>query len=365
MTRAAATAAIPESFVRLTELDAAWAEPTPGVRLDAVRRAARALHDRLTALGPAVSVRTWDMGTAPYPVRFGLDGAARSRLPFLFIKNRMQLVQVEVGGKTTTVLVNPTDALRVPNTPYFKRLVGVFGATLGKQIVARSVHGTPAKALAEWGVAPDAVDYVTFDHLHTQDVRGLVGPGGLLPRAKLVAQRAELDTFAHPHPMHRDWYQPEGLDDVAPERIIALAGDYLLGPGLAVVRTPGHTLGNHSPVVMTDRGLWTISENGICVDAYAPEASRIRGVAGHARAASVEVVLNANTREDSLDQYTSMVLEKTLADPCPDRPEFPQHFSSSELVAHPLAPGLKPTYSHGAIVHGTVRTGSVATFRAA
>jgi len=355
----------PDSLVRLTELDAAWAEPTPGVRLDAVRRATRALHDRVTAAGPAVCVRTADMGTAPYPVRFGLDGMARSRLPFLFIKNRMQLVQVDTGGRTLTVLVNPTDAARSANTPYFKRLVAVFGETLGKQIVARSVHGTPAAALAAWGLAPDAVDYVTFDHLHTQDLRGLLGPGGVLPRARLIAQRAELDTFAHPHPLQRDWYQPEGLDGIEPGRIIAIDGDYLIGPGLAVVRTPGHTRGNHSPVVMTERGLWTISENGICVDAYAPESSRIRGVAGHARASGVEVVLNANTREDSLDQYTSMVLEKTLADPCPDRPEYPQHFSSSELIAHPLAPGLKPTYSHGAITHGQVRTAAAAGTRAA
>jgi hypothetical protein len=355
------TTATPEAFVRLPELDAAWAEPTPGVRLAAVRRATRTLHDRLTAAGPAACVRTWDMGTAPYPTRFGLEGMARSPLPFLFIKNRMQLVQVEHAGRITNVLVNPTDAARVPNTPYFKRLVGVFGDRFGKAIVARSVHGTPAQALAAWGISPDAIDYVTFDHLHTQDLRGLLGPGGVLPRARLIAQKAELDTFASPHPLQLDWYQPDGLDGIAADRIIAVDGDYLIGPGLAIVRTPGHTRGNHSPVVMTDRGLWTISENGICVDAYAPEASKIGGVKASARQQQVEVVLNSNTREDSLDQYTSMVLEKTLADPCPDRPEFPQHFPSSELVAHPLAPGLKPTYSHKAITHGQVRAATASS----
>jgi hypothetical protein len=353
-------ATIPESLVRLAELDGAWREPSPGVRLDAVRRAARAMHDRLTALGPARAVRTADMGTAPYPVRFGLDGTARTRLPFLFIRNRMQLVQVAAGGATITVLVNPTDAARVPSTPYFARLVARFGP-LARPIVERSVHGTPAEALAAWGVAPEAVDYVTFDHLHTQDLRGLLGPGGVLPRARLLVQRAELDTFEHMHPLQRDWYQVDGLTGIAADRIIALDGDYLIGAGLAVVRTPGHTRGNHSPVIVTDRGVWTVSENGVCIDAYAPESSRIRGVASHARATGVEVVLNANTREDSLDQYTSMVLEKTLADPCPDRPEFPQHFCSSEMVAHPLAPGLKPTYSHGAITHGQiVATGGAA-----
>ncbi|HSK03053.1 MAG TPA: hypothetical protein VK932_17500, partial [Kofleriaceae bacterium] len=71
----------------------------------------------------------------------------------------------------------------------------------------------------------------------------------------------------------------------------------------------------------------------------------------------VEVILNANTREGTLDQYTSMVLEKTIADPVPDRPELPQHFPSSELVPHPLAPGLSPSYSHGAITYGSVDAG--------
>jgi hypothetical protein len=52
-----------------------------------------------------------------------------------------------------------------------------------------------------------------------------------------------------------------------------------------------------------------------------------------------------------------MVLEKTVADAVPDRPELPQHFASSELVAHPLALGLAPTYTHGAITHGEPVTG--------
>src|SRR6185295_18510614 len=88
-------------------------------------------------------------------------------------------------------------------------------------------------------------------------------------------------------------------------------------------------------------------------DAYAPGVSQIRGIARHARDKGVEVILNSNTREHSLDQYTSMVLEKTIADPVKDRPELPQHFPSSELVAHPLAFGLAPTYSHGEITFGS------------
>jgi len=347
-------------LVRLPELDEAWAVRGSGARLDAVRRGARRLRDRILAGGPALCVRTADLATFPYPTRYGLQGVASSPLPYLFMRNRMQLVQVVTPQRRTlTILVNPTDPERSAKAPYFARLEERYGK-LARSLLSK-MHATIAGALQTWNVAPDAIDYITYDHLHVQDVRGLIGPGGLLTRAKLLAQRAELDTLASIHPLQVEWYIPDCLAGVAADRIVALDGDYTLGNGFAIVRTPGHTIGNHSLVVVTDRGAWTISENGISVDAYAPGTSRIRGVARHARDTGVEVILNANTREHSLDQYTSMVLEKTLADAVPDRPELPQHFSSSELVGHPLAPGLSPTYTHGAITYGDIVSASAAT----
>jgi hypothetical protein len=347
---------LPSDLQRLPELDAAWAVRGSGHRLDAVRRAGRKLRDRILAGGACTSVRTVDIATFPYPTRYGLQGVAASPAPFLFMRNRMHLVQVVAGGKLVSILVNPTDSQRSAAAPYFARLEQRYGAVARKLL--STFHSTTEQALAGWGIAPDAIDYVTFDHLHVQDVRGLLapGPGGraYLPNAKLLVQQGELDTLANLHPLQVEWYIPECLTGVPADRIVALDGDYAIGAGVALVRTPGHTLGNHTIVVVTDRGAWTISENGICVDAYAPGTSRIRGLARHARDSGVEVILNANTREASLDQYTSMVLEKTLADPVPDRPELPQHFSSSELVGHLLAPGLAPTYTHGAITHGEI-----------
>lgn len=353
------TDSIPADLVRLTELDGAWATRGSGARLDAVRRAGRKLRDRILAGGTARCVRTADIATFPYPTKYGLQGVAASPLPYLFMRNRMHLVQVASGSRTITILVNPTDSERSAAAPYFARLEEKYGK-LARSLLSR-MHSTVPGALARWGVEPEAIDYITYDHLHVQDVRGLLAPVGgraYLPNAKLLAQRAELDTFASLHPLQVEWYIPDCLAGVPADRIVALDGDYAIGGGFAIVRTPGHTIGNHSLVVVTSGGAWTISENGISVDAYAPGTSRIRGVARHARDAGAEVILNANTREHSLDQYTSMVLEKTIADPVPDRPELPQHFSSSELVGHPLAPGLAPTYTHGAITHGAVVTAS-------
>lgn len=357
---------IPADLVRVDTLDAAWATAGSGARLEAVRKAGRKLRDQILATGPVRFVRTADIATFPYPTSFGLQGAASSLLPFVFLRNRVNVVQVDHGSRTVTILVNPTDAARSRKAPFFARMEARFGTTATNLI--GKVHNTIDAALAGFGVTREQIDYVTFDHLHVQDVRGLLAPGpdgkAYLPNAKLLAQRAELATLqGGVHPLQAQWYIPECLAGVPADRIVALDGDYLLGGGFAIVRTPGHTIGNHSLVVVTDRGAWTISENGIAVDAYAPGISEIRGVARHAREQGVECILNANTLEHSLDQYTSMVLEKTLAGTVPERPELPQHVPSSELVAHPLALGLAPTYSHGAISYGSLVPAIAAVWR--
>jgi hypothetical protein len=345
-------------MTRLTELDAAWATRGAGARLDAVRKAGRRVREKILASGTVRCVRTVDIATFPYPTAFGLQGVAASPAPYVFMRNRMQLVQTQAAGRTLTILVNPTDSERSAAAPFFAKLVERYGKTVGKLLSA--MHSSIPAALSAWGIAPADVDYITYDHLHVQDVRGLLAPGpsgaAFLPNAKLLVQKGELETLAGLHPLQAYWYIPQALAGIPADRIVELDGDYLVGSGFAVLRTPGHTAGNHSPVIVTDRGAWTISENGIAVDAYAPGISEIRGVARHARDAGVEVILNANTREATLDQYTSMVLEKTVADGVPDRPELPQHFPSSELVAHALAPGLRPTYSHGAIRFGELVT---------
>jgi hypothetical protein len=346
---------VPPELVRLTDLDDAWPIRSAGARLDAVRTKGRHLREKLLANGAARCVRTIDIATFPYPTSFGLQNTAASPAPFVFMRNRMQLVQVLASGKLVTILVNPTDSARSAAAPFFAQMELKYGS-LARKLLSR-FHTTIPAALSSWGVKPESIDYVTFDHLHVQDLRGLLAPGAngrvFLPNAKLLVQRGELDTLANLHPLQTYWYIPDAIAGVPADKIVALDGDYALGAGFALVRTPGHTAGNHTPVIVTDRGAWTISENGICVDAYVPGLSKIRGLARHARDTGAEVILNANTREGSLDQYTSMILEKTIADAVPDHPEYPQHFPSSELVGHPLAPGLSPTYTHGEITHGT------------
>jgi hypothetical protein len=353
---------VPKELSRLGQLDDAWRTACPGSRLEAVRRAAPRLKEAIGASGKPLCVRTFDAVTLPYPARFALQGASLLPLPFVMIRNRMQIVQWRAGRKLRTLLVNPTDSERSRRAPFFAKQARLAGEFVATKILSPT-HTTVPTALAAVGIRPQDVDYVTFDHLHVQDLRRVLGEW--LPNARLLQQKEELALFERLHPLQHAWFISEALEGIAPERVIALDGDYLLGPGVALVRSPGHTLGNHTIVLHTDGGMWTISENGVGVDNYAPEVSRIPGVRRFARFYEVEVVLNGNTREHSLDQYTSMILEKALSDPSQARPEFPQHFSSSEMVSHPLAPGLAPTMSHGSITHGEVQQGDAKASAAA
>jgi hypothetical protein len=335
--------------IPLAELDQAWRVSPEGARVDVVREAALELAARLKALPCCVSVRTYDLITFPYPSAFGLGGAALTIFPFVMMTNRMQLVTFcAPDGSRRRLLVNPSDHERNQATPFFARLAARYGKVASGLMTRRRLD-VPG-ALAHAAIPGDAIDYITFDHLHTQDLRRLMLEW--CPRARLLVMRAELERFARLHPLERDWYLPDALAGIPEDRIVILDRDVLLGDGVALIRTPGHTLGNHTIVLHTDRGLWTISENGIAADAYTPEKSAIAGLAAHARATGQEVILNSNTREHTLDQYTSMVLEKTLADACADGLGFRQHFPSSELTPSIFAPGLAPSYTHVAVTWG-------------
>jgi glyoxylase-like metal-dependent hydrolase (beta-lactamase superfamily II) len=330
----------------LHELDDAWQSGPAGVRLDAVRHAAARLRARLEGGATATSVRTADLVRLPYPTRFGFGGAARVVAPYLMMTNRMQLVSFVEDGTPRRMLVNPSDHERNEATPFFARLAARAPAFLNRIIAHR--HATVPEVLAQAGWRGDEIDYVTYDHLHTQDLRRVLGDW--CPRARLLVMEAELAIFERLHPLQKDWYVADALAGIPAARLLPLDGDVLVGDGVALVRTPGHTLGNHSIVLHTARGLWTISENGVAIDNWTPERSHIAGVAGSAEASGAEVILNSNTREESLEQYTSMVLEKSLADLSPDG--WPQCFSSSELTPSLLAPGLRAAYAHRAITHG-------------
>jgi hypothetical protein len=334
-----------------------------GEQLLRVPAAAAAFRAEFGATGTPDTVSTHDLVTLPYPTRFGLWRASATLSPFLAITNRMLVIRwTESDGRRRTLLFEPSDTELGVNTPYFAALAARTPDFLANRIVTH--HGDVLGHLAALGIAPAEVDYLLFDHLHTQDVRhwvgtttpqpdlGSAGPvAPIFPNARLIVQRSELVYLQHLHPQQRPWYQPETYRDLRPEAIAPIDGDLLLGPGLAIIATPGHTTGNQSLVLNTSTGIWASSENAIAAECLVPEHSRLPGVRRWARKWEQEVVVNANTVETIAAQYNSLVLERSIVDPSVVDPRFPQFFPSSELTRQWSNPGTAPTFVHRAITH--------------
>lgn len=328
-----------------------------GARLGAVREAAVAFKERFVRQGTATAVRTVALASAPYPARYALGGAARAINPYVSIINRLVLVAYDDFDGVPRILAwEPTAPDGTREAPFYDQLIRRYGAFLSDRVFATYWNDVPG-ALASCGLAPGDVDLASFDHLHVQDPRLVVGsermPAGVeqsvasLPDARLLVQRRELATLEDLHPMQWAWYVEGGLDGIARHRLMVIDGDVELGPGVAVVATPGHTDGNQSLVLNTPDGVWVSSENGVAADNWQPELSRIPGVRREARFFRREVVLNANTLEDSLDQYDSMVLEKCLADRSVRDPRWLNILPSSELAPWRRQWPVVPTHYHG------------------
>ncbi len=342
----------------LGQMKDAWATGSGGARLAAVLAAAPRLKTAIEDSGTPGAVRTLDVSTFPYPTEFAFFGACAVPIPYVWLFNRAVFVEyTDFAGTRRRLLANPTSPEGSKRAPFFRSMLEKPPAPLRpafEKILSAQAAPIPEQ-LRALGIDPGTIDYLTFDHLHVQDLTPMLAPGGFYPRAKLLVTRTELDGLAHLHPLQRFWYVEDSLRDVDRARMIAFDGDLLLGEGLALIGTPGHTEGNHTIVLNLAGGLVTISENGVSAECYAPSKSHVPGVAAWAKRTGHEVVLNSNSRERSLDQYTSMMLERFLSE-SPNH-EFHRHFSSSELTKNALAPGVKPTFAWQKIEHGTVSQG--------
>lgn len=354
----------------ISELDAARDVWPRGRRLQAVRDAGLAFKSRFKAQGTVRAARSVDLVTAPYPSAFAFHGAVRiPTAQYISITNRMVVVQYEDFAGDLRILVwEPTVPEGSAKAPFFaqtgariERIPG--GKWLTDHVLTEFFDDTHS-ALTTCGLQPEDVDFASFDHLHVQDLRMIMGttapiPGEraarepLFPRAAVLAQDREVATLEDPHPMQLAWYVPGALEHTRLEQLVRLQGSVELGIGVAIVWTPGHTDGNHSLVINTPDGVWVSSENGVALDNWQPERSKIPGVAKYASFYGREIVPNANTLEDAQDQYDSMVLEKTLADPRPSAPEWLQVLPSSELTDHRRQWPVHPTHRHGGFSYGS------------
>ena len=345
-------------FRALPQLAQARRDPVPASRLRRLRRAADAAREAILSEGNAEAFTACPLVTFPYPTVFALMGAALTPAPYVMLTHWMHVVQFrDESGRLRTLLFNPTDWERSLGAPFYASLRQRLGDFLSDRVFSKRC-GTVEGHLTRLGLQPRDIDYIAFDHLHLQDLRRWLGGGetpAYFPRAKLLIQRAEWESARDLHPLEQSWYVPGGTDGVPQDRVVLLEGDAWLGRGVAIVSTPGHTLGNMSLAVATPSGLYVVSENAVATEGYTPLVSGIPGVRRWAERYGHEVIQNGNTRESSIEQYTSMVLEKKLAGPSKLSPSFVNVFPSSELTPSLLSPGASLTFSHGEVSHGYVR----------
>lgn len=329
---------------------------SPDDRLREVRLRAARFRERMLKGPRARYYASFGLVRVPYPTRYALLNACALPLPFIHILNRVFVMQVDTDQGIKTLLASPSDIHANAETPFFKQLTASMGPLkgVGKKLLGPEI-ATVAEVLSKIGLPPEKVDYISYDHLHTQDLRKWLGDGertGFFPNAKLLVMRQEWESTKGLLPPQKIWYCPHGIDNIHPSRVVLLDGDTMLGESVLLMSTPGHTEGNHSFVAHTQEGLLVTSENGVAPDAYAPLASRIPGVSTFAERTGMEVILNGNTLEKGLDQYISMVQEKEVAGPSTRNPEFPNMACSSELAAYWAFPGIAPTMSFGDLSFG-------------
>jgi len=357
-------------FRPIDEFDEAQATWPRGDRPAALRAAAGEFRGRFREQGELEAVRTVDLVSAGYPASFAFHGAARGINPFVNILNRLVVVQFEdFAGARRTLVWEPTIPDGSADAPFYAQLAARFGDSRMAEYVTRNVlsteYNTVAQALAIAGLDAADVDFVSFDHLHVQDLRRLMGttePVGdeneprepFFPNAKFVLQAKEVDTFASIHPTQWAWYVPGGMETVRTDNLVLIDGDVQLGKGCALLFTPGHTDGNQSLCINTPEGVWVSSENGVAADNWHPHLSKIPGIRKWAEFFGREVIMNANTLEDSLDQYDSMIKEKAVADVNRRDPRWHNVFPSSELAPYRRQWPIVPTFMYGGMNYGRI-----------
>lgn len=332
---------------------------SPQERLKQVKFQAKHFVDDFKLINQQVQfMQTFDLVSVPYPVKSAFGDATSLINPYLYVTNRLMVLQFATEAGTKTLLFSPSDLNGNIKTPYFQRLqsfMGKLSATLQPLITPK--HNTVEQALKNIGITAEQIDFICYDHLHTQDLRKWLGSyeePAYFPNAKLLVMHQEWEAVKDLLPIQNHWYCPDGIEGIDPNKIVPLHSSIMLGESIALIHTPGHTQGSQSLVVNTETGVLVCSQNGISVDNYSPEHSTIYGIADYVEQNKMAVIPNGEQPELSLDQYISMILEKTIADKHPEDDRFFNIMPSSELSARWQPFALAPTLSFGEIKFGEV-----------
>ena len=181
--------------------------------------------------------------------------------------------------------------------------------------LATAYRGFPAKqvmsfekALAGLGLKPEDIDIVIQTHLQWDHT----GNTQKCKNAKVLVQEEELRFAYAPHPVLAPTYKKalfKGLN------FVVVKGQQEIAPGIELIPTPGHTPGNMSVAVNTEKGKAIIT--GFCC---------LKENFGPPEGASEELievtpVVGPGIHLNAVDGFESVLLVKGLADipiPCHD-----------------------------------------------
>lgn len=350
-------------FKVISDFTGARDAASPRDRLEEVRRRAAAFRERFLDEPVLPYYASFDLLRVPYPREFAYGGVySQSFGPARLVQilNRLFVIQYhDFNGTQRVLLFSPSDYTG-SHTPYFKRMEDAVPAWAAR--ILAPYYNTVERALDEIGLSPADVDYISYDHLHTQNLRRWLGTSeqpAFFPKAKLIVHKQEWASTCGLLPNQGDWYSTEGISGVSLEKVVMFNESLALGPGLAFLHSPGHTYGNHSLVTRVPDGIRVTSENGVAADSWAPLKSKYKAIRDYARQTGSEVILNSNTLESSVDQYISMVMEATVAGPAAN-PDFLNTSPSSEASPHWLFPGSGATHLFGTARFGTLKQGACA-----
>ena len=329
---------------KIHQLDESRQIGSPGPQLTAMSKAAQRLGDDFKATPKVRCVKTLPLTTLLYPTTFAFNGAIGLPTPYVVMTHRSLLIQVEAEGELKNILFNPTDYEASRATPYFAKMLERVGEWGAKLITTQ--YKPVEEHLADIGIKPEDIDVIAFDHFHTQDLRAQLGTAeheARFPNAYLLAPRREWEDWDDLHPLQQAWFIADGKKGVPESKVVLTENDISLGDGCLLLQTPGHTTGNQTLFVHADRGVFGCCENGTSADSWSPRHSRIAGLRKSADLYGFDVIMNTNTPELWTTQYNSMMVERTIADPVPESPEFVQMFPSSEVTPSSMALGIRPS----------------------
>jgi hypothetical protein len=350
----------------LDDLHASARAVEPGRRPEAIRAAAAAFRAEFARHERVDAVRTIAMLERPVPARLALAGPPGLLGGRVTVIDRMLVVCFrDFGGARRILVWEPALADSASDTRLYTHQDEHPGRGLARSFAARELCRIDG-ALARYGIAASDVDLVAFGDLRGHDLRRLAGttrPLGnehqprrtMFEAARFVVQRRELEAARDPHPMQAPWYVESGADDVDEGRLLPVNGDVELGAGVALVSTPGLSVGHQSLALLTREGIWVVSSNGVANDCWQPLLSKIPGVRRSAEVERREAMLPGAGYADALDLYDSLVLERSLADASARDPRWLAILPHRELARMWRRWPAVPTFSHGPLNLGSLR----------